>query len=363
MGFAKGAISFTRYAVEGTLPGNASGFIDEGLKKHAFRDVRPGGEKSMGWTALENALDTDFSYASYTFGSFVVFSFRMDRKVIAPALLKIRALTEEKRIATEKGTPKLREDEKKNIRERVRLELAKLIPPVPAVYEICWCPEEQWLLFGNLSQGPREAFEECFKNSFNLKLTPYLPWDPRHLPSALAEKVSVAAASPGSTGTTGREFLTWLWFKSEERNGSIRLPGAGDIELVFLTRLVLESGKGEYSESVVCRGLHADLREGKAALLKEKKITEARLRLKAGSDLLECTLKADEFLFQSLRTAEAIKDEPHEEDREGRLLERIHFAKTAIHTMDRLVELYLEKRLSPRWEKEELPRFKAWLVK
>ena len=32
----------------------------------------------------------------------------------------------------------------------------------------------------------------------------------------------------------GQEFLTWLWFKSEERGGTIFLPEAGeDIQLVF----------------------------------------------------------------------------------------------------------------------------------
>jgi len=27
----------------------------------------------------------------------------------------------------------------------------------------------------------------------------------------------------------GQEFLTWLWYKSEERGGAIELPGIGDL--------------------------------------------------------------------------------------------------------------------------------------
>ena len=27
----------------------------------------------------------------------------------------------------------------------------------------------------------------------------------------------------------GQEFLTWLWYKSEERGGSVNLPGRGDV--------------------------------------------------------------------------------------------------------------------------------------
>jgi len=68
-------------------------------------------------------------------------------------------------------------------------------------------------------------------------------------------------------------------------------------------KVVLESGEGEYSETVACRGLHADLEEGKSALRKGKKVTEARIRLGAGNDQFEFTFKADAFCFQSLKTS------------------------------------------------------------
>ena len=65
----------------------------------------------------------------------------------------------------------------------------------------------------------------------------------------------------------GQEFLTWLWWKSEERGGSILLPERGDITVVFEKHMLLEYGEGESSEKLVCTGLQAELQEARTGLL------------------------------------------------------------------------------------------------
>jgi hypothetical protein len=159
----------------------------------------------------------------------------------------------------------------------------------------------------------------------------------------------------------GREFLTWLWFKSEERGGTIMVPDAGDISVAFVRRIVLESGEGQYSETVVCQGYHADLREAKAALREGKKIKEARLRMGVGAEEWEFTFKADEFQFQSLKLPAIVKFAEEEGDGEGRILERIYLIETALRTMEQLFSLFLNKRLLPEWLSEELPRIQHWM--
>ncbi len=160
----------------------------------------------------------------------------------------------------------------------------------------------------------------------------------------------------------GREFLTWLWFKSEERNGNISIPGTGDIEVFFLRRLVLESGEGDYSETILCKGFRTDLKEGKTALREGKKIKEARIRLSIDSDEWEFTFKADTFLFQSMKLpdAPAYADE-EATDREGRLLDRISMTERTVETMEKLFSLFLTKRTSPEWKSEEIPRIAKWV--
>jgi recombination associated protein RdgC len=164
----------------------------------------------------------------------------------------------------------------------------------------------------------------------------------------------------GDSKTPGREFLTWLWFKSEERNGMILIPGIGETEVQFVRRLVLESGDGEYSESVVCQGMHADLKEGREALRQGKKIREARLQLTRDAATWEFTFKADRFEFQSLKMPVVMDSDEEQDNRDGRVLERIYLLETVVNCMDQLFALFVALRLSETWQQEQ-GRMEKWL--
>ncbi|OPL16825.1 MAG: hypothetical protein AVO39_00700 [delta proteobacterium MLS_D] len=158
-----------------------------------------------------------------------------------------------------------------------------------------------------------------------------------------------------------REFLTWLWFKSEERNGTVMIPGLGDVEIMFVRRIVLESGEGEYSETVVCSGLHADLSEGKAALRTGKKVREARIKIGVGSSEWEFTFKADGFFFQSMTLPVNPDESDDEADKEARVLDRIGCMEKAADTMGRLFSLFNRLRDSETWTATEVPHMEAWI--
>lgn len=159
----------------------------------------------------------------------------------------------------------------------------------------------------------------------------------------------------------GREFLTWLWFKSEERDGTIMVPDVGDIEFVLAQKMILESGEGQYSEKVACSGIFSDLNEGKAALRKGKKIKEARIKLGIESEECEFTFKADSFQIQTMKLPVTLNMDEEEKEKEGRILERIYLTETAIGMMEKLFSLFLAKRLSPAWNSEEVTKMKKWV--
>ena len=346
MGLSKGTLTFARYRVVGKMPEALADFMDRQIKLFAFRELAAGtDEKTLGWTSLDNVLDTRFEYANYSLGDYYVFSLRIDRRAVPPSLLKLRVLKAEKEFLEEKGLKKLYKGQREDIRETVKLGLMSRAQPVPSFHEICWSVSGEWLLFGSLVEKANDEFKELFKRSFDLSLSPFLPWDADSLPEGLP--------------LPGRDFLTWLWFKSEERDGSVMIPNTGDVEVIFLQKIVLESGEGEYAETVACRGLHADLEEGKSALRKGKKVTEARIQLGAGDDRFEFTFKADTFSFQSLRLPSPT--DLDEEDRDGKILERIYLAEGAMKTMEQLFALFLERRLSPQWKAEEEALMKKWL--
>jgi recombination associated protein RdgC len=375
MGLIKGTLTFSRYRLSEPLPANFPDFIHRQIKKHAFRELSAGTEeKSIGWTSLENILDTQFEYASYAMGDYLVFSLRLDRKSVPPSLLRIKVLEAERKAITSKGKRSLSQGEREEIKEQVRLDLLTKQHPVPSFFDVCWSLSHHWVIFGSLSSKVTEEFEELFKNSFNLNLYPCVPWDPESLDRVSAEKMASLREgvflNPQKTETgsaaapfLGREFLTWLWFKSEERGGAVEVAGTGDVEVSFARRLVLESGGGEYSESIICQGLHSGLKEGKAAIQEGKKAKEARIQLGVGSDRFEFTLKADLFQFQTLRLPSGLNFEEEEREQGGGVLERMYLTETVIKTMDQLFSLFLKRRLSPDWSSEDIPRIKKWVSK
>ena len=67
----------------------------------------------------------------------------------------------------------------------------------------------------------------------------------------------------------GREFLLWLWWKSETQNGRFDV-GDETAELWFDRRIILESESDEGTEKIVCSGDNPHLREARFALTENK---------------------------------------------------------------------------------------------
>jgi len=373
MGLSSGTLTFSRFYVQGDLPPRFPDFVNDRIRRFCFAGLdRSTEERTLGWTSLDDVLDTDFSHANYALGDLIVFCLRIDRKTVPPSLLRIRTLALQNARLAETGRKRLSREEKEAIREQVRMEILRASLPVPAFFDVCWSPSDRALYFASLNPKVMQDFQDLFHDCFSLTLCPYLPWDPERLESDTASRLASLAGmrgvdpvdglTPVDPALLGREFLTWLWFKSEERDGMIAIPDTGEVELHLLRRLVLESGQGEYYASVTCQGLHAELKEGKEALRQGKRIREARLKLTLDALSWEFTFKADAFAFQTMKLPAAVEEVAEDRDSaEGRTLDRVSLIRTAVDLMDRLWAAFLRSRLSVEWAGAELPRLRQWL--
>ena len=161
----------------------------------------------------------------------------------------------------------------------------------------------------------------------------------------------------------GQEFLAWLWYKSEERGGTVELPGIGDILVVFEKQMLLEYGEGDSSEKVICRGLQTELKEARAGLLMGKKPEQARIRLARGEYEFNVTLTAATMEFRNVRLPKTVAgsdegDDP--ESIEGRILERVSLFEQLSELINELFRMYIEVRASDRWQ-DELARIQKWV--
>lgn len=164
----------------------------------------------------------------------------------------------------------------------------------------------------------------------------------------------------------GQEFLTWLWWKSEERGGTVDLPGEGDITVVFEKHMLLESGEGESSEKIVCTGLQAELQEARTGLQMGKKLEQARILIGHGNYEYSLTLSGAllEFKNVKLPKTEATENDKSDnpEEVEGMILERVFLLEEIIRLVNELFKMFLVIRVSSDWP-EELQNIRSWVEK
>ncbi len=357
MGLLKGNFSFARFHVEGQLPQAFLNFVNNRIKANSFRETaKSTEEKRLGWVSITDILDADFAEANYVLGDYLIFSLRIDRKMIPPKLMKIKIMEEERQFLLESGKTRINKQIAGGIKDKVKLELLSRLDPVPSFYDVCWALGQNTVYFSSLSDKVTDDFIDLFKQTFSLGLTRLLPQDNQHI----GKKIAEAAIKKEDVSGIGREFMTWLWFKSEERNGRISLSLDDEVELNFLKRIVLEAGEGEYSQGVVCHGIHAELKEGKEAIRQGKKVKEAGIKLISNQNEWEFTLKADNFHFQSLKLPIAEWQET-EEDPSGKMLERIYLIENAAKAIDQLYDFFLNIRYSVQWDEKEVKLLAKWL--
>lgn len=353
MSLLKGSFTFTRFHVDGQLPQAFLNFVNDRIKANAYREApKSTQEKLLGWVSLTDVLDSDFAQANYTLADYLIFCLRIDRKLIPPKLMKIKLLEEERRFLAESDKKRINKQIAAGIKEKVELELLTKLDAVPSFYDVCWALRQNTVYFSSLADKVADDFVELFKKTFSLNLKRFLP----------QENPQLAKNNESAEGVSfiGREFLTWLWFKSEERNGRIALTNGEEVELHFIKRVVLGSGEGEYSQSVVCSGIHAELKEGKEAIRQGKKVKEAGIKLTSNQNEWEFTFKADTFQFQSLKPP-VMDWQETQEDPSGNILERIYLIENAVKTVDSLYESFLQIRYSPQWEESEMKLLTKWL--
>ena len=82
----------------------------------------------------------------------------------------------------------------------------------------------------------------------------------------------------------GQEFLTWLWHKSESRDGLFKDKNGREFALFMEQRIVVQGGEGESLETATVSGPMSELREARLGLSTGKKVTRALIRIERDAD-------------------------------------------------------------------------------
>jgi hypothetical protein len=160
----------------------------------------------------------------------------------------------------------------------------------------------------------------------------------------------------------GREFLTWLWYKSDQTGGSIETSDGKTVEVFFLDRMTLDLLDTETPQTVTLKGEQSELREGLAALREGKKIEEARISLNSGENDFTMTIKGTWFSFGGFKTPPILpsSESADDEDPEGGFLEKVYLVEEGMDMVDSLFGRFLKLRISSDWD-AELLQLKRWV--
>ncbi len=177
MGILSSSQSISRYYIEGNFQEQVSETIQKKLIQNTIPEIQnPYEEISAGWVSFENPYSSDFEKDSFIFGTYFVFSLRIDKKNIPAKLLQKHLVMEIEKKKAESGRNTIPKKELSRIKEKVRDNLLQQMPFVPNIYNVLWNYEENSLLFFTTQKTVNEFFESLFFKTFELKAIRIFPY-------------------------------------------------------------------------------------------------------------------------------------------------------------------------------------------
>jgi recombination associated protein RdgC len=200
MAIFSSAVSITRYQVDGKMDPPILDAVARGLKENAFTEIDADAtEKAVGWTSFKNPYRPDFN-ESLVYGSYLVFSLRIDRKAISPKLFKKHFMLESAKRLAGSNRQYLSKYEKKIVQDLVINTLNQRIPATPNLFDLIWDYEKSNLCFFSNLKSANEELETIFSRSFNLTLIRLFPYTTADLKMELSsrQKDALGNLSPTS---------------------------------------------------------------------------------------------------------------------------------------------------------------------
>ncbi len=159
----------------------------------------------------------------------------------------------------------------------------------------------------------------------------------------------------------GRDFLTWLWYFSDLKNGAFQ-TSQGEVFAVFLEqRISVQGGEGASQDTAVSSGPMSELREAKLGLKIGKKVNQARIRMEQDENAWQMQLRAEDFTLTSFKTPKVEMKLEEGEDPDARWLEKMYLIEKSLTVLDELFAHFLNIRFSADWPRE-LAAIKTWIA-
>ena len=354
MPFESGTFSVTLFILPQELPED---YIDL-LNANRVKD-----EPEIGWASGRCLLDSQIEQSTVLWNNLIYISLRKAERKIPSSMLKAWCQQEEQAWMRANGRTNVPSKQKKQIKEEVIEKNLMSIPPtlssIPAVIDTA----NRMLYLGASSSAQIDLFVEYFVKTFHFEP---IQINPEYYSESEfgkhADELPVIEFSTRADGETvpGRDFLTWLWYFSEqETGGMLEIPEVGECTFTIEGPLTFAlAGEADGAAENTLKNGHSPLRaaEAKAALSVGKKLKKAKFYLEHEEKVWQGTFDADTFSFGGMKLPEGEEMEP-----DDRLEERIEFMNTFRLALVAFFKKFVETLLSSEWESEE-QKIREWVV-
>lgn len=153
----------------------------------------------------------------------------------------------------------------------------------------------------------------------------------------------------------GREFLTWLWFKSETQNHKLAIGKYGVFHLYIDDKIVLSSTSGSVRENSLKGGTPAYAFEAGSALGTGKLVHEAKFILQDSERQWSFSLLADDLSLRNVRLPAISEADSH-----AHINQRIVYSQLLSNLIDELFKSFMELRVSEQFY-VELTKIREWI--
>ena len=375
MGFASGSVSFQRFHVLGPHPKAINESMIEKLGEHAFGSAQAVSADGIetGWIAPTHLFDTHIDESKISAGRFLHVAMRMDRTAAPSNVVRSYQKMEEAAALDASGKASLSKEDRRQAREAAEARADKeardgafrRMVAYPMVFDLA----EHTVYFCSLSNAASDKLGLLFGATFGAQL---VPMDAPEVASRIADQVGLhrsyedavpfhladpptdndndngnGSIDAADRSFLGREFLTWLWHRTETGEGGVpispdgrhNLPG--EVEVLIGKMLRLDCDFKLSGRDVIYAESPTGGPEARAALCIGKQPTRLGLTLWAGADEYALTLDAAKLQIGGLKLPES--DEP---DPRVRIEERLTHVVRCSAVLDALYSAFLTVRFS-----------------
>ncbi|WP_319467325.1 hypothetical protein [uncultured Pseudodesulfovibrio sp.] len=158
----------------------------------------------------------------------------------------------------------------------------------------------------------------------------------------------------------GQDFLTWLWYKTDNENVLFQLEDKRTFSLQMEQKVSVQGGDGEGVETATVSSPRGELTEAKTGLRTGKKVNKAQLLFTMDQDEWLMQVNSKDFGLSGLKTPKVQTKDDDGDDPDSKFLEKMFLLERCLEMFDIVFTQFLHLRMSKEW-REESAKVKLWI--